>query len=386
MSITDFHFKDYLNATYINKVKEEFGFNDDKIIEQFIMDFEMLYHIQEVIPAPIVKGGMSVPFHIQKKVRRLSQDIDLVTPLSKVEIESAMTKLNSKANGFFTINNPHKPQNPVKSLPLLTYYVPFKSIINNPNPEVKIEFFYDFKEKIPTKQIDPGTELIDFKLDYPIQVFDKGTLIGDKLTTLGFRTIGIPIQRRSDVIKHIYDIALLVKEIHDKSTIEEISKIYDMTTDYENSFLEGTKFSKQEMIDDVLTSLDSLLVQDSGYSLEESHEGRYNTFKTQLLGKSNSYPKSSHVNDILLIKLLSQYLSLVIYDSMTSSEFGGGFFHDLEILNNIIPQSGEEKIRTRKEIIQSFDTKTNGDFINELPQTEQVFLYSKIEQLKKKNI
>jgi len=385
LTITDFHFKDYLNTSYINKVKKEFGFNEGRIIEQFIIDFEMLYHIQKIIPNLIVKGGMSVPFHIQKNLRRLSQDVDIVTPLSKAEIESAMRGLSAEANGFFTISEPHKPENPAKSLPLLTYFVPFQSNIGTDNPEVKIEFFYDFKEAIQTKQIDPGAELIDFKLDYPIKVFDKGSLIGDKLTTLGFKTIGVPHHRRSDVIKHIYDIALLIKEIPEKYVLEEISKTYDTIANYENSLLTGKKFSKQEMIDDILISLDSLLVQDSGYSLEKSHEGMYCTFKTQLLGRGNAYPRLSHVNDIMLIKLLSQYLHLVIHGKMKLSEFVDSFFHDLEGLENIVKQGAKEKIVIRKEIIKTFDTKTNGNFINKLPQTEQVFLFSKIEQLKKRN-
>src|SRR5574337_1312053 len=339
MSITDFRFRQYLNSTYINKVKQDFGFIDDRIIEQFIMDFEMLYHIQGLIPNLVIKGGMSVPFHIQKDVRRLSQDIDLVTPLSKAEVESVMAELGARANGLFTIPSPHKPKNPTKSLPLLTYHVPFRSNIGTPDPQVKIEFFYDFKEDISTKQIEPGTELIDFKLDYPIRVFDKGSLIGDKITTLGFETIGIPLDRRSEIVKHIYDIASIIKEIHDKPTIEEIGTIYDKIVNYENSLM-GNKFTKQEIIKDILNSLDSLLTQNSGYSL--------GTFA-----------------------------------QMTVLEFTDGFFDDLRILNKILSQSGAENKITRREIVASFDTRANGDFINKLPQTEQVFLYSKIAELKR---
>ena len=58
------------------------------------MDFEMLTHIQQVLPDCVVKGGMAVPFHLQdNKLRRLSVDIDIVTGSSKEDVINAMRKV-----------------------------------------------------------------------------------------------------------------------------------------------------------------------------------------------------------------------------------------------------------------------------------------------------
>ncbi len=346
------------------------------------MDYEILFHILKMIPDSIIKGGMSVPLHISEMtVRRLSEDIDLVTQLSQKEVESAMKEVGKMTDGLFRIPEPHKPTNPTKSLPLLTYYITYSSSIGNPKPEVQVDIFYDFKDTIPTKSINPVTELMDFKLDYSVTIFDKSSLIGDKITTLGFNTIGLPELRRSDTIKHIYDIGLLTRLIDDKTSLKVLVDVYKKTADYENSF-NDRKFNDSEIIDDIFLSLDSLLVQGTGYALESKHKGRYSSFKQQLLRNSNSYQILHHINDILLIKLLSSYLRSLIHGKITLQEFTDEFYADITGLKSIILKNPVEKGMDRKQIIQSFTGENGKSFIKTLPQVEQVFLFSKIEKLR----
>lgn len=376
-----YHFREYLTNNYIDENRKNLGYTDNKIFEHFIMDFEILYHLLKEIPDLVVKGGMSVPFHIpDRSLKRLSIDIDVVTPLSKEKVESAMEKVKQSTSGLFTIPSPYFPENPERKLPLLAYSVPYTSVIDGRSDRIKVEIFYDFNYKLPLKSIDPGAELIGFKLDYPLRVFDLNTLIGDKITTLGFKTIGLPENRRSDTIKHIYDIGTLLKLIENKTSTDKLSEIFLMITDYQNSFID-TKFSNESIISDIISSVNSLLVQGIGYSLESTHEGRYCTFKNQLLQKSNAYNKLNHVNDILLIKLLSSYLQLLIKDQITPKEVVERFYRDLMDFKQIILQNGSRKKQTRKEIILSYDTSTKGKFITTLSTAEQVFLFNRIENL-----
>jgi hypothetical protein len=371
-----------LNTNYLNKIKSDLGFNDITIIEKFIMDYEILFHILKMIPDSIIKGGMSVPLHIpEMAVRRLSEDIDLVTRLSEKEVKSAMKEVVKITNGLFHIPEPHKPVKPTKFLPLLTYYITYSSSIGSSKPEVQVDIFYDFKDTIPTKLINPVIELMDFKLDYPVTIFDKGSLIGDKITTLGFDTIGLPEDRRSDAIKHIYDIGLLIRLIDDKISLKVLIDVYKKTADYENSF-KDRKFNDREIIDDIFSSLDSLLISSTGYALESTHKGRYSSFKQQLLRNSNLYTILYHINDILLIKLLSSYLRSMIYGKITLQEFTDEFYDDISKLKSIILKNPSEKGLERKQIIQSFNSNNGKNFIKTLPLVEQVFLFSKIEKLR----
>ncbi|MDE1861278.1 MAG: nucleotidyl transferase AbiEii/AbiGii toxin family protein [Thaumarchaeota archaeon] len=381
MSATNYHFREYLDGGFINTIKNDHGYTDSSIIEQFIMDYEILFHLLNEIPDLVIKGGMSVPFHIpDKKLRRLSVDIDVVTSLAKDKIESAIEKVRHNTNGLFNIPQPYIPQSPKRKLPLLTYYVPYTSSITNQTNRVKVEIFYDFKDELPLKSIDSGTELIGFKLDYPLRIFNLNTLIGDKITTLGFNTIGLLEEKRSDTIKHIYDVGTLIRLIENQASAEKLLEIFQQVAAYENSF-NDKQYSYADIIADIISSLDSLLIQGAGYSLESSHEGRYCTFKTQLLQKGNSYNKLNHVSDILLIKLLASYLQLSINGKIRQKEVVDGFYGDLTRFNSIISQDGQQKKQSRKKIIQSFDTRTKGDFINTIAPAEQVFLFSRIENL-----
>ena len=79
--------------------------------EQFIMNFEALIHIKEKIPDYMVKGGMAVPFHVKdKKLRRLSVDIDIVTSHTREQVVSAMKEVRDKLSGKITIPENHKPE------------------------------------------------------------------------------------------------------------------------------------------------------------------------------------------------------------------------------------------------------------------------------------
>ena len=109
--MVELHFQNFLNKKSIDKIREEHGFRDSLPIEKFIMDFEMLTHIQKVLPDCVVKGGMAVPFHLSdKKLRRLSVDIDIVTRRTRSEVIEAMKQVSAKLEGVVKIPNPHEPR------------------------------------------------------------------------------------------------------------------------------------------------------------------------------------------------------------------------------------------------------------------------------------
>ena len=120
------HFSKYLNKMHIDSIKNAFGLNDVQAIEKFIMDYEMLYHLQKEIPC-IVKGGMAVPFHTaDRKARRLSVDVDFVSKASPKEIGAAITRIKEHVKSFASIEQ-YIPRNPVYKLPLSTFIVSYTS-------------------------------------------------------------------------------------------------------------------------------------------------------------------------------------------------------------------------------------------------------------------
>ena len=47
--MVELHFQNLLNKESIDRMRGEHGFRDSLPLEKFIMDFEMLTHIQEVL-------------------------------------------------------------------------------------------------------------------------------------------------------------------------------------------------------------------------------------------------------------------------------------------------------------------------------------------------
>lgn len=96
-----------LTEENISAIATRYGFTNRLSVEKFIMDFEMHRHIVRQVKC-ITRGGMCMPFHLpQTEVRRLSVDIDLLTPWTVDEIKSAMRNVNRAVPDV--ICTEHKP-------------------------------------------------------------------------------------------------------------------------------------------------------------------------------------------------------------------------------------------------------------------------------------
>ena len=92
-----------------------------------VYDCEIIYRLQDELPGCTVKGGMAVQLHLKDdKLRRLSEDVDVITNRSRDEAVEAMDRMRSALAGVIEIKAPHTPRrrrrDPRKNLSLLTYY------------------------------------------------------------------------------------------------------------------------------------------------------------------------------------------------------------------------------------------------------------------------
>ncbi len=109
--MVELHFADQLKQDNIERILAENDFQNAYPVEQFIMDFEALVHIQEKLPDCVVRGGMAVPFHINDStLHRLSVDIDIVTGHSRTEVISAVSEIRKTLGRKIDIPDPHIPR------------------------------------------------------------------------------------------------------------------------------------------------------------------------------------------------------------------------------------------------------------------------------------
>ena len=304
--VAEFHFKDQLDPSNIKRITADNNFQNAYLVEQFIMDFEIFAHVKERLTDCVIKGGMAVPFHISdKSLHRLSVDVDLVTGTSRDEAISVMRDIGKKLQNELTIPEHHTPKNPGlgKQLPLLTYYCNYDSNFQE-RARIKLEIFYGNELEIKTKKVLAPAEIAGFTMDLPAVIYDHDALIGDKLATMPFNTIGIGPKRQRDVPKHIYDICCLLNTASGQISTSEIIHTFEKISHEEISYFRNERPTFEQVLDDIILFPDALLtVENDKLKLNASYRGRLSTFITELLGKTK-YTEQAHLADILFVKIV----------------------------------------------------------------------------------
>ncbi len=221
-------------ATLIERL-EELKFNNLARMELFLWDLEMFLQIQNILKERVVlKGGAAAQFYLPVEYQRTSVDIDMVCSVTKGEIEDALriieTKFNGKKNLFKA--REHSPKEPKTDLPMFTYYMVVPSVCTESelfggipgSQEIKIEFHIS-EDDLPIHAIS-SPAIFALETDRTYQILPLNTLLGDKLTTLGPNTIGIPQSRSDEQIKQIYDIASLVEFNNSNIDFDEVKRAF----------------------------------------------------------------------------------------------------------------------------------------------------------------
>ena len=198
----------------------QFKFNSLARMELFLWDLEIFLQIQALLKDKIVlKGGAAAQFYLPIEYQRTSVDIDMICAVGIEEAEKALAAIERKFSGMGELfkARPHKPKDPKANLPMMTYYMDVPSVCTEKElfgkkitgtQEIKIEFHFT-DEPLSIQQIS-SPRIFALETQQTYQLLPLDDLIGDKLTTLGPNTIGIPVDRADEQIKQIYDISWLL--------------------------------------------------------------------------------------------------------------------------------------------------------------------------------
>lgn len=306
------HFGHVLGRDGIENIQKKEGFGDPYAVERFVMNFEMFFAVQKEIPDCAVRGGMAVPFHLAETVPgRLSADIDVVTSLSRKEAIDAMRKVAENASDGIRIPEHHNPKRVKSGLPLLTYFCEYESSFEGAG-EVKMEIFYGGLGSVGTEVVYAPRKVAGFTIDRDLTVYRSGPLIGSKITALAFKTVGLPPKREHESVKHIYDVACMLKSVRDSEWMAEAATALEQAVADEISYRSNPGFAAPAVLDD-LTAFPSKLLEVRGgrMRLSKSHEGRLGKFRAELLG--NKYTDSDHAADVLLVGCACLVLARLVH-------------------------------------------------------------------------
>lgn len=111
--------------------------------------------------------------------------------MGREDAKRQMDKMFSDGEGMLADKSLHKPQNPRRNLPLLTYFCKYDSVAGAARPEARIDLFYGSSLPVPAKKIRPPFNAVGVDINFEAEAYDYCPLIGDKPTALVFDTLGL---------------------------------------------------------------------------------------------------------------------------------------------------------------------------------------------------
>ena len=368
-----YHFTTELKKYNIESIANKFGFTNPLYVEKFIMDFEMNYHISQKIDC-LLRGGMCMPFHSELKVRRLSIDIDLLTNLNVNKIDEIMNDIDNRLPDVKI--KMHKPKNPYPIPNLVSYYVEYDSCFGG-TEFIKIDYLCDFSLKLPTQTISNTQEIIEFKIDYPAKILTRGAIIGDKITTLALGKIGLNKSKFYDIPKQIYDISTLLK-VATENDISESLAVFETLTKFKVKIFKNGLYTIDEIINGIYSSIHSLFSFKSALTIEKNYEGFFGSFTGTYLNTVQSYKKTQHISDILLVWSYGTILKKFIANSISKQDASGKIFSIVKSYDDISNSSNDEKEITRKNLFNNISKFPFDQKILKGSPVEQVFIINEI--------
>jgi len=309
---------EYFEKDKIELLKKKYKFSQGRHIEMLLWDYEILSHLLEYSPEFILKGGGAAQVYLPENIQRASRDIDIATTLSQEEIESALNKIKEKFSlhveseeHFSWVKKTIKDdKKKIEDLHVYTMIVPTK-IDLAPN---KKGFSYLKLDVIRYKNLPFKIKTIDnpiiFGLSFnPLKVISEGSLIADKLLTLGDRTTGILAVREKDIegfFKQVYDLSKLMDNfILKEEVLEDLFNTLEKLTPIEAGY-RGLDISLIDVLEDIEKSLENKLEFDfKTDEFSKEFKDRLNGFRSDYLNKEENVSLSTWVSRLGKLKFIT---------------------------------------------------------------------------------
>ena len=295
---------------------ERYGFTSAPHVEKFIMCFEAHRRIAQEMECA-VRGGLCMPFHQPDfEVRRMSIDVDIVSPCTVAEVDRAIGRIG----GDGLTCRKHSPSDPYPIDNLVSYRVTFSSCLGG-DSSIKIDAFCGADLGLAFRQIPAGSRILDFGILQNMTILSRGALLADKSTTLALETIGLKPPKETEIAKQLYDIAVLLRPAG-RDDLETAYDSYTKMTGFKAaSYRRDPPYTIPEIASDAAGSIRGLLSFDNAVTVTGAQHKRYTDFCGSYLSTRRAYRKTEHVADVLLAYLLS--LSLRRYSTPATSGHGG---------------------------------------------------------------
>lgn len=229
---------------------------DPRLVETCIYAFELVGRLAASGLDFVFKGGTSLLLHIQPP-RRLSIDVDIVTPASLPEIQRVLGEVCRPPFGGFTYQDRRDRENP----PTRHFQIPYDSPTQGKPWPLQLDVLLG-DVTYPVVETRPIVlDMLDIETPQTVRVPSIDCLLGDKLTAFAPETIGVlynpqprapggeaPDPKPIRVLKQLFDVGELFSIAQDLSTV---AQAYDRLHAVQNAARGGTH-PRERCLDDTL--------------------------------------------------------------------------------------------------------------------------------------
>jgi hypothetical protein len=221
---------------------------DPRLLERAILCLEYVSQLRARGLEFVFKGGTACQLLLPEPIRRLSIDVDISIDFDKKVLEGSMDRIKDgfKGNGF-----DWRPVEMKKGLPedLALYNISAPSLIDPGGEMVTIKLdAILYRPRYKTQRVALRTAYYNSETVVEVPVLEA--MLGDKLTTLGPKTVGRPLDIPADYAKQVYDIGRMLASA---KKIEDIASAYSDCFEYTKTYrgLDITILDALKDLDDV---------------------------------------------------------------------------------------------------------------------------------------
>lgn len=228
----------------------------------------------------------------------------------------------------------HVPINPYPLDNLISYKVYYNSCLGGQR-FVKVDFLCDVDIRLSPRLEKSGFSLFGFDTKQDMSILSKGSLLGDKVTTLALGTIGLKTARQTEIAKQVYDLGTLLRTAA-KPDIREALETFESMTNFKVSHLcHDPRYGISDVGRSIAESVSGFLNLRSAVSITAIQDKRYNDFQGTYLAKKTPYKKTEHVTDVLLVNLYSQHIRRCLDGEITQADAADSLYGAVKQVNEI---------------------------------------------------
>ena len=235
----------------------------------------------------------------------MSKDIDLISSHSADEFEFVMNNIDNNVDELWC--KKMLPQNPYPIENLVSYKITYDSCLGR-QESVKVDAFCDVNTNVNTQRISSGSRILDFETRHEMTILSRGALIADKVTSLAIGTVGIKADRLTEIVKQIYDIAILLRQTNTEDLVVAYNTYQRLTKFKTDCFRRNPPYTVADVSASIVQSLDGFIPLNNNMLVAPDLLKIYDGFRGSYLTNLHPYKKSDHITDVILISLFAKSL------------------------------------------------------------------------------